>query len=418
MWVALVPGMFAVDMLFPTTEGLPVGVGDALGCSGGPNLPAVVDGWTALSPRLSHTAAGNAVAEESFSVATDGFFAISGEGNPLSLEQARAQLRVVVRDEDGLEVPGDISVLRSEPTRDSHLFGWVARQPLALGARLTVTLATEPATPGDRNVGGEFRLKVEGAATAPSAPVVKYEDWGTFYRGDGEVGSVQCMSSARCGPRPTLSLPPRVTEHVAAQVHWMPPEVVGGVAWRVRVEPDAQQAVVSSAESTLDDTGAGQELFGKVETAYRGVHVDDVIFQERADDYCVTVVLEDLRTGLEQRSELCAAPGPLQKYGTDTELAGCLEPPSAELTRAWCELSQSTLPECGAAGAEQAETPADAGAAASEVDVRATAGCALGGAHAGAPGVASLAGLAATWLLRRRPRRARATGGHGPHFPR
>src|SRR4051812_17723377 len=102
MGVALVPGLFAVNMLVPTTEGLPVGVGEALGCSGGANLPAVVDGWTSLRPRLSHTADANA---DELSVATDGFFAISGEGDNLSLEQAQAQLWVVVRDEGGAEVP-------------------------------------------------------------------------------------------------------------------------------------------------------------------------------------------------------------------------------------------------------------------------------------------------------------------------
>jgi hypothetical protein len=318
----------------------------------------------------------------------------------------------VVRDEAGVEVPGDLGVLASEPrsTQDSHLFGWVARQPLAVGARLTATLATEPATLGDPNVGGEFRLTVEGPATAPSAPVVKYEDWGTFYRGEGEMGSVQCMSSTGCEPRPlSLPLPPRVIEQVIAQVHWMPPEVVGGVAWRVRVEPDAPQAVVSSAEPALPDTGAVQELFGRVETPYRGVHIDDVIFPERGESYCVTVVLEDLRTGLEQRSPLCAAPGPFErKYGTDTALRGCDEPPTAELTRAWCELHHSARPECGAAGAEPPEAQTDAGAAAGAGDVRETTGCALGGARAGTPAVASLAALAVAWLLRRRQRRARA----------
>ena len=134
--------------------------GEALGCGGSYSAPPVA-GWTWLKPTLSFTQLDTVI--EEIPVATDGFFAISAQGNSRDLRQ----VRVVVRDENGEDVPGDVSVLRSvSGSFDDHQLGWVAREPLEVGTRLTATLATEPATLADRNVGGDFPLKVMGAATA------------------------------------------------------------------------------------------------------------------------------------------------------------------------------------------------------------------------------------------------------------
>ena len=65
-------------------------------------------------------------------------------------------------------------------------------------------------------------------------------------------------------------------------------------------------------------------------------------------------------------------------------------------------MNDSTLPKGASAGGESPAGAADDDASEAE---RSVVGCSLGGAVAGTPVVASLAGLALVWLLRRRPQR-------------
>jgi hypothetical protein len=381
MWVGLVPAMFALDLLAPSSDGLPLGVGEALGCGGSGNLPAV-DGWTSLKPMLYPSSPGSASTD--IPVATDGFFVIDAQSHNLDVETAAAQLRVVVRDDAGTEVPGDVSVLRTQayPTFDSYLFGWVAREPLAVGVRLTATLATEPATVTGSTVGGEFALTVAGAPTAMSTPAATFDRWGSFYRGDGEVGGAECPAppgSGRCDQ--TLPLPPRVIEELATQVVWTPPEVAGGVAWRVRLDLGEQPG----------EAGPAKEFFGRIEASEPGLYLPIVRFRELSGRHCVSVVVEDLRTGLEQRSELCSEPAPLAgSFGSNTYLQQCPEPPSAELTPAWCDMNPgSTLAACDGVREDGSQV-----------------GCTLSAERARAPALVSLAGIVlAHAMRRRRPRR-------------
>src|SRR5262245_48559477 len=90
MWVGLVPAMFALDLMAPSTDGLPLGMGEALGCGGAGNIPAPVDGWTWLRPKLSASPGSSASAD--IPVATDGFFVIEAVGHNFDVETARAQL--------------------------------------------------------------------------------------------------------------------------------------------------------------------------------------------------------------------------------------------------------------------------------------------------------------------------------------
>ncbi|HWO07915.1 MAG TPA: hypothetical protein VNN80_00505, partial [Polyangiaceae bacterium] len=287
---------------------------------------------------------------------------------------------------------GDVSLLRQEPSgeRQSFLFGWAARQPLAVGSRFTATLATEPAAVGDTSVGGQFALRVEGLSTVQAAPVATFHDWGRYWRGEPEGDSVQCalnQTSPPCGPPRTVSLPTRVREEVAAIVVWAPPDIVGGVAWNLRFE---------GAQVGADP---GSDFFDRVEgfephADYGGDVGLFVAFPEPAERYCATMVIEDLRTGLEQRSELCAGPPlPLTAmFGSDTMLGSCAEPPTPELTQAWCELRQSTSPICS--GDDAHLEPESS-----------LVGCALSPAQPGPSALLSLAGLVSTWLVRRRGQR-------------
>jgi hypothetical protein len=388
MWVGLLPGAVVLSMLAPSVEGLPVGMGEALGCGGGGSWAPRQ--WTTLGPTVIRDDTG------AVPVATDGFFTIAAVGNDLSLELAQAQLRVAVRDEGGAEVPGSVSVLPNEGN-DWHLFGWTPRDALTVGTRLTATLTTDPPTDG---IGGDWALEVEGEPTSPGRPQAAFGQWGTFYGSDGSGELVSCRASDLCnGER--ISLPAHLVEKVSARAVWTAPDIVGSVAWRIRVE---------AAAPAGEADGKGLLFFGNDTEALSPLELGRVDFRDRAQGYCINVVLEDLRTGLEQRSELCSPAGPLERFDADG-LYRCVEPPSAELTPLWCEMHQGRLvhPLCRPTGDDQ---PADAGNPSGELtnsaapaEERSLSGCAIGGARSAPPAFVALAGLVLTSLVRRWMRR-------------
>lgn len=407
MALGLLPAAIVIDLALPSIEGMPVGIGEALGCSGGPNLTP--DYWYGLNPeRFSE--------EEPIHTATDGFFVISATGANLSLETAKAQVLVVVRDDAGAEVPGDVSVLadNSSGASSRFLFGWAARQPLPVGARFTATLALDPSSPHGGTRGGEFPLVVDGEPTPLPVPEATFDWWHKYYRGDGLVDGAapSCLVNPVCATPYTVPLPPRVTERLATMIMWTPPPVVGHVAWAARVE-------LRPGQGELLPRHVGEELFfGTLESSAK-VTAGSPLFSERAERYCVDLVIEDLRTGLEQRSELCSAPGPLMQPSADSAILRCSAPPSApELARVWCEVNSAArdFEECPAPRAENptttpgdSATPPDAGAAIAAEGARdserALLGCSLGASRQGDLFLVSLAGLAGMGMLRRRHRR-------------
>jgi hypothetical protein len=325
-WIlpGLVPAFFALDLCLPSSDAVPTGIGEALGCSGAGNV-APIEGWTWLRPARSYDDQGSAAGVP---VATDGFFAIQAEGNGLSLEQARAQLRVSVTNEAGNELAGELSLLDT-PRDGAYLFGWVAREPLAAGEHLTATLATEPATSGAPYVGGQFPLRVAGPPVAPPEPQLMLNDWAKYYQGTGEL--VRCeQKPSSCGSV-DLAVPSEAVEQVAARALSAVSEVPVSVAWRLYVEPGTERA---SAQVTAAATYYGEA--GDLE-GYIGL--GDVFFSPQAERrYCATLVLQELRTGSERRTQVCAEPV-LSGVRGDYRWTSCKEPPSPSMTRAWCELN-------------------------------------------------------------------------------
>jgi len=387
MLAGLVPTMFGLDLWLPSADGLPTGVGEALGCSGAPGNEPLRNGWSYLKPALLKNAEDPRVP-----VASDGFFVIHGEGGGLSREQAQTELRVVVQAASGAEVAGDVSLLPSTP-QGGYDFAWVARQPLEVGASLSAVLATEPTT-SNSDVGGRFRLDVEGAPTPLPTPELVFDSWHKFYHGTGEL--VRCRSVTGCTVAVKL-VSGNVVEQVSTALRWTPPAITGGVAWNVRVELGAEQWQADSLTHELRFYGEYPE---------QGYDLSPVVFPHAAGRYCVTLVLEDVRTGQDQRTEACSEPGPLLSAWTDTELPSCSEPPSAELTPTWCELKGLPRPAQCAALLPQGEAPAT-----DETIVRGPdlgddssppSGCQLGPGVSATPAVAALAGLALTWRRRSR----------------
>lgn len=398
MVLGLLPVAVVVDLSAPRIDGMPVGIGEALGCSGGPNLTP--DYWYGLNPaRFSE--------EEPIRAATDGFFVISATGANLSLETAKAQVLVVVRDDTGAEVLGDVRFLadRSEGGYSTFLFGWAARQPLAVGASFAVTLALDPSSPYSATRGGQYPLVVDGEPTPLPVPEAKFDWWHKYYRSEGLVDGDApfCLVSPVCAAPYTDALPPRAVERLATSIMWVPPEVVGHVAWAARVELRPEQG-------ELESRSYGNPIFlGTLESDVQ-LAAGHAIFHDRESSYCVDLVIEDLRTGLEQRTELCSAPGPLMGASADSAISRCSAPPSTpELARVWCEVNSAgrDLEACAPYRNEGPLTP-DGGTAAASDGTRdsesALFGCSLGASRPEPLFLASLVGLGSVALLRRRHR--------------
>lgn len=408
MWVGSLPAVLVVGLTVPSVDGLPVGMGEALGCSGGPNLAPPQ--WTSLGLMMFFETTGEVA------VATDGFFAIVAGGHDLSVEAARAQLRVVVTDQGGADVPGDVSVLRSDGY-GSHVFGWAAREPLAVGAVLTATLAVDAPTDGKPGIGGQYPLRVVGAPTPPPAPHATFSRWGTVYHDDPGSELVSCRATEPCGPAQVLDVRTRVVEQVSAFAEWSPPEIVGGVAWSIRLEPKAPEGEAAGEQLWFGALGGYRQSFDSPMGGLPIFEIGSVDFRDRAQRYCVDVILEDLRTGLEQRSELCSAPGALERFGNPAGISRCDEPPSAELTPLWCQLKPDASAyrvcdayraqaDAGSASVNAPTTPDEPTAGAS------TFGCAMSATRPGAAAFVALAGLALASIARRWRRPARAGSVH------
>lgn len=318
--LGFLPVAFAGSLVLPTVEGLPVGTGEALACSGGdgPNY-VPPSGWVWLKPSLlSNTPL------TSVPIATDGFFVIDAEGTELPVEAAQSSMTVVVTDEAGAPVAGETKLLIDKQP-GWYLFGWTASAPLEVGAKLTARLSASPiADPTTSNVGGSFPLVVAGSPTPFPEPELTFSAWLDFFQGSGDP--VNCPAPiGYCGP--FLSMPGRATKRDALEATWRLPPSSTGVAWRPRLEasPSSADAVLPTYFNEFLGVGPDQS-FGTV------------AFPTAAEQYCVTLVVEDLRTHEEKRTELCAKPEPARQSYTNSELASCTEPPTPELTEAWCRV--------------------------------------------------------------------------------
>lgn len=328
---ALVPIVFAGELLLPEHATLHVGVGEALGCSGaGPTAPRP-DGWTLLKPSLDASYAPDAVP-----VATDGFFAVTAEGNNLSAEAAESGMQIVVTDEAGDRVDGAIKLLES-PRPNSYIFGWSADEPLAVGAKLKAKLSTtSPVDPSaTASVGGEFAFGVVGEPTALPDASFKFS-WVDYYLGrDGATLGCETLSTDSCRTTTVVDVPTGFDERDAADVTWQRPKVTGGVVWSARIE-----AVTTTSDASLGMT-YDQDFLGVGETE---LSLGRVVFPTTATSYCLALVIKDLRTDAEARTEKCFAPEPTQVAASDSALGICRQPPSETLTEPWCRLRSPNAP--------------------------------------------------------------------------
>jgi MYXO-CTERM domain-containing protein len=319
-------------------------------------------------------------------VDTNAFFPVTAVTHGLSAEQTQAQIQLHVTDGGGAEIAGDLRLLAQEA--GAYKFGWSARAPLAVGDRLNVVLTADPSASGAASVGGSFELSVVGPPAALPEPELVLTRWARYYQGTGEP--LTCRWNPPCTSRDlSLSVPGALLERVSAQPSWLPPATNSFLAWRLRWWTTLESADGAPAEGGWNYWGFGQ---------------DPVVFGHLAlpDRHCVTLQIEDLRSGETRRAETCAEPGPLERFATDTRLQECSEPPSAALTQAWCNLKGGTPPQCAELPAEQG-APGTNVVATSDPEADDSWGCQLGSSSSGGTlGGAAIAALALLGARRRR----------------
>jgi uncharacterized protein (TIGR03382 family) len=349
-------------------------------------------------------------------VATDGFFALDAEGDQLSADAAQSSLQVVVTDEDGMPVAGATKLL-STKREGWYLFGWSANAPLAVGAQLKASLSASPvAPPSAANVGGDFSLTVVGEPTALPEPTFELSGWFDFFHGQ-QGAVVTCVESyegigGTCRSPQTISVPASIEKQLGAAAVWSPPPVVGGVAWSARLE-----AATGESDARVLTSGS-IEFWGGVDEDGADDTVGRLVFPTPGAQHCATLVLKDLRTSQERRTEMCSPVQPAQGVDTDTVVARCGEPPSDASKEAWCRLRGGSASEqcatgtgAGTAGSSDGGpvTPSGdgvggsttAGDPATTDDARTSKGCQLGGSSSPSSHLA-WAVLALSLLVRRR----------------
>lgn len=330
------------------------GVPTAEACAG--------SGWSD-SPAWARLVVADAYPLTRVSVGTDGFVALEGDFYEGDTE-AEVQLPALrATDETGNEVPGRVELLRSESRGDVTrvVLGWQSDEPLAVGTVLELTFSGRSADGGEGGAGsasqelGRVTLDVVEASAPLPTPSLTPGAWFEVGHGVGEL--VDCEANNSCGDY-TLQVPTREVRLPAVEASWALPDFAGMVAWEVRTEASDPQ---NGVESSLQHSTVVARRREKTDV----VDVGSVVFADDASDYCVVLVVKDLRTGDEARSEpRCDIPSEAEYERADHKLASCAEPPTPESVPFWCASHQSEVPckasSAGAGGEGAGETPSGA----------------------------------------------------------
>jgi hypothetical protein len=267
-------------------------------------------------------------------MATDGFVLLRGAyvtddpGDEVPLPWVRAT------NEADEELPGTLSVLRTrgdEGSKFVHL-GWQADEPLAEGSvvKLSFAEAEEAGAGGAGNAPSSYEtveLEVVGEPTPLPVATAALNDWVEVRHGIGPL--VECQSETSCG---NYSMQVATAEErvPGVLVSWRLPSITGLVAWEVWAE------VSDPGDAAPRPIPYPRQL---IEREIEGVPSgnDVVAFASDAGEHCAVVVVKDLRTGDESRSDpKCGEPEEPSSVIVDHDLAGCDEPPTPDSIALWC----------------------------------------------------------------------------------
>jgi hypothetical protein len=343
-WHPVVMGLGLAPVAFCAEQVVPHGIPTAEGCSGSFSAG---EGWQSLGVPT--------IADEPIPVATDGFVVLTGRYDDEQLDVDISGVSVSATNDGGEDVPGELKFLRSVEDNyhgNAVYLSWEANSELEIGTHLTLAVAATPA-PRD-NIEATVELEVVGAKTPLPVPTAALGSWFDYEHAVGSL--VTCETEdGLCGDLGRKVSFPADTKLLVGNVpSWKVPPITGMVAWEVRAEATEpwdsrgwrpEQPWVSRSALVF---GAGSEAM---------TQAGEVIFAEDASEYCATIVVRDLRTGQELRSEpACDEPGAVEWARSDSPLLACTAPPSEELKPRWCmahpadELCQPSDSEGGEAG--------------------------------------------------------------------
>lgn len=375
--LCLIPGLFFLEHWGP--DGLP----SAQGCTGGaPPVQEEVHLWPDAA---------------AVGLATDGFFllATSGVSEPASLVP---KLAVSVTTLDGVAVEGKLLTLSG---RDQDYLAWQADAPLAVGTELKIVVEGPNGT-GAASAADEAILKVTGEPAELQVGALSFGNWVDYRHGIGEP--VTCKSLYRCGGD-DLRVFAKERALPAVDALWgLENAVHGFTLWEVDVaasDPTPGLPVPPTLTVTQPNEPTSSSSL--------------VPFSNEATTHCVTVSVKDLRSGAVESAERCTtreAPSRESGISRDFPLGGCAEPPSTELTAAWCEATSTPTSVCSTTpgeGVGSANGPPPTNDA--ETPARTSSGCqmvvvglgAASGTFGGFGSVLAVLSLA----MRRRARAAR-----------
>jgi hypothetical protein len=277
--------------------------------------------------------------QERVEVGTDGFVLLEATFTGHDEEGEPAEIEVTASDQVG-PVAGRLELLRSvtRPGRPVvNYWGWQADEPLPVGSIVQLSFGISN---GLWPISDTVELEVVGEPAALPTPSAALGEWVDYRRGAGEL--VECtidLDFGSCGDpeAETILVPEGEVRHWANDTLWQVPEIQGMVAWAAHAE----------LSGPLDDAVTVEDEVVVV----GGVDVGDVdagmvVFPSDAEEYCVVLVVEDLRTGEEVRSEpVCGDPEQAIGSGVpifaprlfhDHRLDQCTQPPTAASKDLWC----------------------------------------------------------------------------------
>jgi hypothetical protein len=291
-------------------------------------------------------------------------------------------LSVNVEVRGGAAVEGALEVLRVLDD-GGFVVGWQADAGLDVGTRLDVTYSGPG---GSDTVQGTAALEVTGAPAVLALPSLTFTRWVDFGHGVGD--SVQCQLTGLgggCAGPPTVEVFVAEERRKAVEVEWRMPVVHGFVFWETELDATPASDLKPPTEYSFAHSDPGSEA----EQAPYGALV---VFPSDAEQYCVTLKVRDVRSGLEDAVQACAEPQPPSLIQLDYPLPGCGAPPSSELKERWCDVRRQEGLSCeptniGAGGSRCGEPAAGGGAGAGGPSA---GGSASGGTHSGGTTTSSL----------------------------
>jgi uncharacterized membrane protein YgcG len=301
-----------------------VGVRTADACAGG--VPG--EGWSNLRVPINTNEARLPIASDGFVVLRGGFITDDVEPD-VPLPWVRAT------NEAGDELPGTLRVLRTQD-QDGSLFlylGWQADAPLVEGSVVKLSFSEAPE---DAGAGGAenapaayetVELEVVGEPTPLPVPDANLKAWVEVRHGVGAL--VACDEGSDCFSA-GLQVPTEEERVPGVRVESTLPSITGLVAWEMWAETRDPE------DAALPPT-ATPRLFIERERDVIPSLREIVAFANHAKEHCAVVVVKDLRTGEESRSEpQCGALGTPTATVVDHDLGRCAEPPTAASAALWC----------------------------------------------------------------------------------